>query len=119
MTFEFCELHTATALIDIDDVFNCCIKAVDLVKQEYYLAIHTNLGVVNIIEYGPIIPDIKEMPDNLIYSYQKLDSNMKFLIKRIEAFLNNPRRSIVTACLIDLDEFKKIIRNPIDHIDDV
>lgn len=102
--------------LEVDSIGECSIIAVDNVGKEYYLIIHTGYGMTQIIEYGPIIPDIEELPNYVSYTYKMIEYDEYKLEKIIDAFLNNSKRAIESAEVISFEQAKESIRNMVDFI---
>ena len=65
MEFEYLHQIVVGDTIDIDDIGNCAINAFNDAGEEYYLVVKTVLGWTEIFEFGPIIRDVKELPQNV------------------------------------------------------
>lgn len=71
----------------IDDIGNCAIEAIDLYNQFYYFVTKTELGMVSTFQYGPVIPDMDELPPSINCSYTRKDYNKQRIIMDITKFL--------------------------------
>ena len=79
-------------------------------------------GISEIIDYGYINTDVTELPDEVNYSYRRIEFSQVKLIKIITKFINDKNVSQVFE--ITFNEAKSVIRNLIDcmtsrHSDDV
>ena len=110
MTFEYQEVRTCTAQIDVDDIGNCCILSRNLLGEECYMYIKTDFGSTQILFYGPTVPDIDQLPDNVSYSYSRFDFAEGKIIKMIQKFISNAEYAEV----IDFEYMKDHIRNFIE-----
>ena len=89
MTFEYQEVRTAMAQIEIEDIGNCCVVSKNQLGEEKYLLIKTDIGLTQIVTYGPIIPDIEQLPTFVSYTYQRFDFNEGKIIKIIQKFISD------------------------------
>ena len=111
MNYQYLAQITTTADIEIGNIGNTCIQAFNDVADEYYLYLHTDLGRTTIIEYGPIVADMEELPDFCICNYSVIDYNEKKIDKIIDKFLNNPTRKITQAQEISAEHFKECVKD--------
>lgn len=87
-TIEYSRITTSTATLDIEDVGNVCLRASTDAGDERYLIVRTNLGICYVFTYGPINPDIQELPSYVSCSLNKFSYNERTLVKTIETFVN-------------------------------
>lgn len=97
---EYSKITTSTAVLDVDDVGNVNIKASTDIGDESYLIIRTNLGISYVFTYGPINPDIQELPGFVSCTLNKFPYNEKLLLKTIEKFINK-NENITSAEIVD------------------
>ena len=113
-TFEYMQVITVGAQLDVDDIGDCAILARDDLGQEYYLVITTYMGQTEIIEYGPCIPDIQLLPKSVSYKYYRIDYSEFRIEKAIDKFLNsNP---VTFAEVTDMETIKPLIKSMIEHV---
>lgn len=114
MQFEYLQVQTAMSSIDIDDIGNCCLQCFSDFGETKVLIIKTIDGISEIITYGPINIDVKELPDYVDYTYQRMEYNQRKIAKIIDKFIND---KIVTQVIeIEPVEAKSIIRNLVDDV---
>lgn len=77
------------AQIDVEDVGNCALLNRSVLGEEKYLVIKTDIGLTQVVQFGPIIPDYDELPQTVSYSYQKYDANDAKTIKIIKKFISD------------------------------
>ena len=114
MIFEYQEVRTCTASIDIDDVGNCCILTRNMLGEERYLYIKTDFGSTQIVRYGPIVPDISQLPMSLSYNYERFDTNEGKIIKIIQKFIDDAEY----VELIDVDYMKEHIVDIMENLEE-
>lgn len=114
MQFEYLQMITAQEHIDIDDIGNFCIQAFTPYGDTKILVVRTIDGISEIIDYGYINTDVAELPDEVNYSYRRIEFSQVKLIKIITKFINDKNVSQVFE--ITFDEAKSVIRNLIDCI---
>lgn len=113
MNFEYASTRTFTADIDIETLGNCCIEANDEVGSFYYLFINTSpTGETNVLEYGPIFPDIILLPKTVNIIFNRFNYSEPNIVKTITRFLNDSRKNIFQAQEVDpleaLENFPKL-----------
>ena len=64
-TFEYMQVVTVGAQLDVDDIGECAILARDDLGQEYYLVVTTYMGQTEIIEYGLMVIIISYLQMNI------------------------------------------------------
>ena len=89
MVFEYLEVVSNTAQIDVDDIGNCVLLNRSLLGEEKYLIIRTDIGLTQVVQFGPIVPDFDELPQAVNYSYQRFDANEAKVIKIIKKFVSD------------------------------
>lgn len=112
MTFEYCQRVLVDAEIDIPDIGECAILARTDLGEEFYLLIRSELGFCDVVEYGPSIPDLTALPANVSYTYDHFEWSQYKLQKRIDKFLNNPKRGITQAQVVEPWEVLQHIKSP-------
>lgn len=118
MTFEYCQRVTVDAEIDIPDIGECAILARTDLGEEYYFLTRSELGYVDIIEYGPAIPELSVLPANVVYTYDHFEWSTYKIEKRIDKFLNNTKRGITQAQVVEPWEVLQHIQSPAHRLFD-
>ena len=72
------------------------------------------MGFTNILEYGPIIPDIEEFPSSVICNYTRIAFKEKTVSKIINSFLRNP--DITEVDISSLEEAYQDYRDPMKYM---
>lgn len=111
MTFEYCQRIMVEAQIDIPDIGECAILARTDLGEEFYLLIRSELGYCHVVEYGPSIPDLSVLPASVTYTYDYFEYSQYKLEKRIEKFLNNSKRGITQAQVVEVGDILPHFRN--------
>lgn len=114
MEFEYNEVRTTLATIEIDDIGNCCLLSRNELEEERYLVIQSILGETTVIYYGPIVPDIEQLPMKVSYTYSRFDFDERKLIKQINTFMSDATH--VELC--KLDYIRDKMKNMIELIED-
>lgn len=94
MIFDYLRTTTALDTIDIIDIGNCSISAINDDAEEWFIIIDTNEGWTKIREFGPILSDDNKIKTFFNYDCSATDFSEKKIKIRIDKFLNNPRRMI-------------------------
>jgi len=69
--------------------------------EEWYLIIDTDLGWCEIRQFGKLIADMDELQGSFSYTYYKFEYSEKKLYKLIDNFLNDEKKMITQAMIID------------------
>ena len=114
MQFDYMKRTVVDASLDVPDIGNCVIIANTDDGEFYVLVIRSILGWTEIFEFGPITPDIKELPRYTGQVYSR-DEFSEFRIKKtIAKFLNG--YPITQARVSDIDEAKKLVVSLRDYL---
>lgn len=119
MQFEYLYTTQATGFIDIEDIGNVCISAVNtFLFQEYILIVRTEYGKTKVIQYGPkfIDDDNTVVPSFVSCTYVEFDFNSGKIKGIIDKFLNNPKNGISQVTEIDLEDASRQIRNLVEFL---
>jgi len=113
MVFEYQMVKTSLAQIEIDDIGNCCLLQRNSLGEESYLYIITEVGSTQVVQYGPIVPDMESLPQNVSYSYQRFDFNERRITKIIQQFVG--LAEYVEEC--DINDIIQNMRPPIENLE--
>lgn len=116
--FEFANEWKPTNSIDIDNIGNFCLEAID--EEDgfyYYLMVKTTLGTSTIISYGPVVPDVELLPDNYNINFQRLQFNDKKMNIWISKWLNDRMKKITGAYIIEEKIFKDNFKDILGYIE--
>jgi len=116
MKFDYLQRVVIEAQLDVENIGQCVIVGNNDFGEEYYLIIGTDLGWTEVIEYGPATPDLDILPFNVNSSYSRFEYNQNKLERIIDKFLNNPKRLVTQARVVELDEIRENIINPVDKV---
>lgn len=98
MEFNYYYVQSAYGTLEIEDIGNCAIEAIDTTLHAlYYLIIKTNLGFTSIMEYGPLAIDMNILPKSTSCTYKRIEYSDSKLKGIIDNFLTNPKRNIDQA----------------------
>lgn len=111
-SFNYSYKATAEDCIDIPDVGNVCLQASNDVGQNWVLLIKTKLGFSYIMEYGPFYYD--RITEYLNHTFQRIEYSEYKLEKKIDKFLNEPRRLITQVQFKDIDETLDLMTNVVE-----
>jgi len=114
MEFKYDGVTTYNNSIDIDNIYQTCLKATDENNMNYYLIIRTLLGECSCLEYGPLVEGDPLLPDNTKIEFSRFESDDFKLKKMIKKFLsprNKGRTQIVDVYEI---QFKEALDEGID-----
>lgn len=106
---------TSNDSIDIEDIGNVCLLVNNDLGQNWVLLIKTILGITYILEYGPFY--YHKNSDYVYSCFQKIDYSEYKLKKRIDKFINDPKRVITQVQFIDEDEARLLIKSVVEVFD--
>lgn len=118
MQFDFANELKATNFIDIDNIGNFALEAIN--EEDgfyYYLLVKTALGAATIIHYGPIVPDVTRLPDNYSINFERLKFNDKKMALWINKWLNDKVKHITAAYIIEEAQFKGNYKDVKEYIE--
>ena len=113
--FDYMQVITVGAQLEVEDIGDCCILGRDDLGQEYYFVTRTNLGTTDIVEYGPAVPDFDMLPKSVTYKFDRIDYSEAKIEKRIDKFLTG--HAITYAQVVDLEEIHEFFKAPIDYME--
>lgn len=116
MTFEYLQRVIVDGEVEVPDIGNCTLQGRNDIGEEFYLIIKSELGWVECAEYGPITPDLMQLPLTYTINYSRFEYNQGKIERIIDKFLNNPKRMISQAQIVELQDIIKYLVNPIDKI---
>lgn len=116
MTFDYLQRVIVDGQLDVENIGDCIIQANNDFGEEFYLIIKTVLGWTEILEYGPCVPDLPELQYTYNIKYNKFEYNQSKIERTIDKFLNDAKRTITQAKLVELDEIRDYLINPIDKV---
>lgn len=102
--FEFNSTTVNESMLEVKDIFQLCIEAHDNNGLIYYLCVHTDCGISNIVEFGPIADSDLILP-GFSLTVNKTECKAPSVIKYITKFLgprNGNKAKIVFAKEIDI-----------------
>ena len=116
MTFEYLERVVVEAQIDIENIGDFNLLCRNDIGEEFYMIVRTELGWTELLEYGPYSPDLELLPLNYTVKYSRFEYNQGKLERAIDKFLNDPKRMISQAQIVEFDEIRDFLVNPIDRL---
>lgn len=85
-TIQFDREELLTKSFYVEDVGNCALEAVDHEGLYYYFLTRTVDGQTHTLMFGPLIPDIVELPKSYSVIYKKSDYDDEKLADAIQAW---------------------------------
>ena len=111
MLFNYIKTLNYMDSIDIDDIGNCCIQAFNDYGLEWILKIETKLGWSTTKIFDPFEADKNKMSDNFMYVKSSTEFNHKRIYKKIDDFINDPKKEITQLLLIEDDNYLEKLNN--------
>lgn len=94
MTFEYLQDVKFMDSIDIEDIGNVQLEALNDLGDQWYLDIHTSLGYTKIVTIGPLMADSNNTGFSFNFNYQYMEYNDKKLVVIIDKFINDVKKNI-------------------------
>lgn len=116
MTFDYLQRVIVEGQLDVEDLGNVCIRGRNDIGEEFYLMIKSEDGCCVLIEYGPATPDFEMLPFSVKLTYDYFEFNPQKLERKIDKFLNDGKKLITQADVVDIEEIRKNIVNPVDRV---
>ena len=116
MTFEYLQRVVVDSQLEVENLGECCIRGRNDFAEEFYLIIHSEMGMVSVYDYGIATPDLDELPDNVTIKFSRFQYNSHKLETLIDKFLNDGKKFITQAEVVSLDDIRENLINPIDKI---
>lgn len=107
MIFDYLRTVQAMDTIEIVDIGNTCINAVNDDALEWYLLIETKTGWTRVTTFGPLKIDSDSLSNNFNYNFYEKEFYEKSISKTIDSFINNPKYMITQVFEIDKEIAKK------------
>ena len=107
MTFEYLQRIIVDAQLDVDNIGECVILGRNDLGEEFYLIIRTEMGWTEQINFGPVTPEIDILPFNINLTYARFEFNQTKLMRAIDKFLNDPKKMITQADVIEMDSIQE------------
>lgn len=103
MIFDYLRTTTALDTIDIEDIGNCAINAINDDAEEWFLIINTYEGWTETIEFGPLVVDTEDLRTFFKYDKYACDFSEKKIGRSIDKFINDPKRMITQVFEVEKD----------------
>ena len=116
MTFEYLQRVVVESELEVENIGQCAILGRNDIGEENYLLIRTEMGYTETILYGPVVPDISILPLNVSMTYSRFEYNESKIERLIDRFLNDPKRGISQAEVVDKDELMPLINQSLIKI---
>lgn len=107
MTFEYLQRIIVDAQLDVDNIGECVILGRNDLGEEFYLIIRTDMGWTEQINFGPVTPEIDILPFNINLTYARFEFNQTKLMRAIDKFLNDPKKMITQADVVEMDSIQE------------
>ena len=112
MQFEFNNQLMPQSLLEVDNLGEFGIEAHNDLGYYWYMVVRTILGTSIISTCGPVLPDIALLPDGFSMNLQKEDYKEDKIARIVSKFLNDFKKGITDAKVIDpieaIDQFREL-----------
>lgn len=90
--------------LEIEDIGEFAVEASNDEGMFWYYLVRTVYGVATISTSGPRIPDVEMLPKTFSQSRHQITYKEDKILADITKFLNDPKKKITKAELIDIDD---------------
>lgn len=116
MTFEYLQRVIVDAQLDVENIGECVLRGRNDLGEEFYLIIKSDMGWTEQINFGPVTPEVDILPFNISLTYARFEFNQAKLMRAIDKFLNDPKKMITQADVIELGEIQEHIQDALFKI---
>lgn len=116
MKFEYLQRITIGAELEVEDIGQCCLRGRNDLGEEFYLVIRTDMGFTEQITYGLVVPDLEILPFNVSMQYSRYEYSQSRIERQIDRFLNDPKKLITQADVIEYEDIVEPIRTSLNKI---
>lgn len=116
MTFEYLQRIIVDAQLDVENIGECVILGRNDLGEEFYLIIRTDMGWTEQINFGPVTPEVDILPFNINLTYARFEFNQTKLMRAIDKFLNDPKKMITQADVVELESIQEPIQFSLNKI---
>lgn len=107
MKFDYNYQEQPLDSIDVEDIGNVCLHALNDVGDEYFLYSATHLGWTKVVQFGPTRDGAFPLYSSIVYNNFEYNENK--LYKLIVQFLNKSGRNITQVFEVDYSDMKDAI----------
>lgn len=111
MNFPYLYVQESLDSIDIEDIGNVALQLNNDLGECWYLLISTKLGWTSIQQFGPMSLVDNFLLYNFMYTYNKFEFNDTKIIKRIDKFINDPKKLVTQIFFVNPDEILEKLKN--------
>ena len=119
MQFEFNHQLLPQSILDVDEVGEFAVEAHNDLGYYWYLVIRTILGTSIISTCGPVFPDIALLPSGFSMTLEKIPFKEEKLARTINFFLNDRKKGLTEARIIDVEDGINQFRELKDYLKDL
>jgi hypothetical protein len=123
MLIDYKAQRTFDETLELDDPGNCAVLCHGAFRDnritlpgDYYMLISTIMGKTIIIKWGPIMPDIVELPNGYSLDIKTFQYKEPTIERELKMFINGPERGIYEAVAITKEEALAAIPNGINYV---
>lgn len=114
MNIEYCYELSPMESLEIESVGSVCIEATSDLFERYYLMISTSMGWSKVETFGPLKLDTNELQGKFYFSHIEFEYNQVKLQKQIYNFLNDSKKLIKQAAIIDSKSCSAVLKDVIN-----
>lgn len=118
MLVEFNNQWTPQSAIEVNEPSNCAIECINLDGEYFYIFTKTTYGTITLVFFGPVIPDIQQLPDGYSTQLKRMEYKPDKVLKEIQSYMNDKKRKISEASEVDPTTVFDYFINLKDYIED-
>lgn len=104
--------------LEINDIGHFAIRGtVEETMFDFYIITKTVLGYTTIMTYGPIVPDLVLLPDNVSCNITRLEFKESKIMRILQSYINDYKKKITKVEIISHDEAYNNCRNIVDYME--
>ena len=104
MNFPYLFVKQNLDSIEIENIGNFSIQLNNDLGETWYIVIYTTLGWTTVHTFGPLSLEDNTLLYNFQYNYEYQEYNDQKLVKKIDKFINDPKKVITQIFFVDKDE---------------
>jgi hypothetical protein len=111
MIIDYSIQKTFSESLILEDIGNCAIYCQGSFRDgkitlpgDYYIIIKTVMGKTKAVKWGPMMPDLDELPNTFKLEVKTLNYKETAIVKEIQGFINDGFKGITQASEITIDE---------------
>ena len=90
--------------VQIDDPGNVALSCETTDGNYYFILTKAVMGKLNILSFGPVMPDLPELLDSYTCLFRQMPYNQKKVESELTKFINDPKKEIMSVMTMQLQD---------------